>query len=212
MSTFPAHKKALSTLILILAVAPFAGACGGCDAGDRFGPRTSPEELTGFWQIVSYAADETGCQPRPTEAPYFGYFASWVTPGEEADEETGQSDLEERLDFTPCFSADHCLEEAAPEDKLPWNFQRSRAQAIHFSASLATTGTYGTECRLTSIQTLAVPLGNRLELTRSHYELHLPIEGDEACNAELAAEYRSQLPCVQGELFHLARPAGGAQP
>lgn len=184
---------------LAMVMGVMATGCDGCSLADinSSEPPADAEALVGQWSIVDYAVDEDGCRPRAARAPFAHFEISLV------DDSDGSG--EQRLQMRTCPSDDTCAERSFPENELLWDGGLEQASVTHYTANLHHADPVDTTCRLTTEHTLLVPDGDDLELTRSHYEIDLPIEGDEACIAELAEEYHAHMPCVRGQAFRLTR-------
>lgn len=193
-------------MVVPASIALLAGTagCDGCSLADigSSAPPVDAEQLTGEWRVASYASDEDGCKPRDGHAPFEGIEIA-------VDDESSGDSAPPRLELLSCPSDDQCREQAAPENELHWDGERKQATVTHYTANLHRADPVDTTCRLATEHTLLVPDGSSLELTRSYYEIDLPIEGDEACTSELAEHYHTHMPCVRGETFRLTRPEGG---
>ena len=182
------RHAALSILATALLVA--LGGCDGCTASDLMpGGPTSGDDIEGHWIIDNYAFDNQGCEPIEGESP----FSSFVVEGGES------SDGDALLTLLACPSTDACPETAPPENELRWDADYERGEYDHHAAELIDAGRTQPMCHLTAIQTLLLPAGNRLEMTRSHHEMTLPVENDDTCTADLAEEYRPQMRCARSE-------------
>lgn len=155
----------------------------------------SVEDLDGNWHVLTYGSDETGCTPQRAESP----FERVVIEVDDKSSETPD------LDIFLCRSDGNCPREAPPENALVWNRDHHRAEIIHHTANIHRIGPLEHRCRLAAIQTLLVPDGARLDVTRSTFEIALPMDDDEACNADLTSEYRAQMPCARSETVRLGR-------
>ncbi len=176
--------------ILAMALLVALGGCDGCTAADLLpGGPTSVDDIEGHWVIDNYAFDNQGCEPIEGESP----FSSFVV------ESNTSSDGDALLKLLACPSTDACPETAPPENELRWNSDYERGEYHHHAAELIDAGRTQPMCHLTAIQTLLIPAGARLEMTRSHYEMTLPIESHDACNTALAEEYRPQMRCARSE-------------
>lgn len=202
--SMPTMATQIAAGMLVLAIT----GCDGCDVtGTSASAPPTPDELAGDWVVDSYAVDEDGCNPSEGVAPYDYLKITAVSGGEEANESSIP-----HLHLLPCISSETCVEEVAPENELPWSDDQVRAEAVHHTANLTQTGPLETQCRLSTVRTLLLPKNSDLELVRSHYELDLPIEGDEACTSELAGQYHAQMNCTRGERFEFRRPEQEDEP
>ncbi len=198
-------SKNTMLLIVTAGVTILLAGCDGCDVtGSATSAPPTPDEFAGDWVVESYAADDTGCEPTGGSPPFAHLKISAVIEVDDGGPP--------RLDLLPCVSADACAGVVAPENELPWNSEHLRAEAVHHTASLTQTDPLQTQCRLSTVRTLLLPDDSTLELVRSHYDLDLPIEGDEACNTDLAAQYHAQMECTQSERFEFRRAEPGDDP
>ena len=193
--------------ILIYSMAALALAGMGCDGCESVPTSTSaplqPDDLTGMWVVSSYAADEEGCKPESAPGPFDRIRITIAADAERGD---GEAEGGQRLALLPCLTTEACTDEVVPENELVWNAQHRRAERTHHYATHTQTSPVEVQCRLSTIRTLLIADGEELELTRSYYDLDLPIEGDEACNAELAAQYHAHMTCHRSEVIGLSRP------
>lgn len=192
--------------IICVIVATTAGGCDGCEAPEvpLVSASFSVDTFDGEWNVVAYAADEQGCEPTETDSPYEVAVTEFI------DDPDGDDILKLRL----CSSEDACPDEGrpGPERRLVWKPGDERAEATEYIADLVEGAPHRSICRLATIKTLVVVQNSQLEMTESHYEITIPIEGDEACSPELAAEYSGQMPCQESKNLRLTRPDETAGP
>lgn len=175
----------------------FAMGCDDHRLPNLTDPEMSAADLGGKWHVLAYESDQMGCTPQRAQSPFDHVVV-------EPDEEKNSSDSP-RLDVFPCPSVETCPQQVAPENGLFWNPDHRRAEVVHHRAVVHRIGPREHRCRLSAIQTLLVPDGAELQMTRSYFETALPVHDDEACNSELAIEYRAQMPCTQSETIRLMR-------
>lgn len=177
--------------------------CNGCEMPGYSPSPPAVDDLEGEWVVSSYALDEDGCQPADATAPFELITVDLV----EAEDDRSAS-----VRLRICSSSDNCPQQAAPENELSWNGEYHRGEAAHYSGDIVEAAPQQRRCRLSAVKTLLAPVNSHLELTRSHFELVLPLEGDETCTPELAEAYGAQLPCTRAETARLAPPESGASP
>ena len=165
--------------------------CNGCEPPTLSPAAPAADDLHGVWSVAAYAHDDDGCEPNSDHPPY-----------EQAVIEQGGE--EDELTISLCPSAGHCPEGISPENHLTWDDDEHQATATHFSAGLADTSPERHECRLAMVQTSLTADNTRPELTRSYYELTLPVEGDGACTTELAEDHAGNMPCQRSKTAGLA--------
>lgn len=182
-------------LAALLGLAAALAGCEGCELPEFSTQPPSIEDLEGTWNVSSYAADDQGCEPRSTAPDY---------PRIVADIE--ETDDARRLAIRLCPTDEDCPPEADPEHRLEWNDEQRRAQLTFHHADVVDTDPREQLCRLEMVQTLLIPDDSEAEFTQSHFEVTLPIEGQETCTAALAEEYSAQIPCVRSETAELVRP------
>ncbi len=197
MSTSLLPRAFLGPVVIAIAIGTLG--CDGCSLTSLADSSStlSIEDITGQWHVSTYASDNDGCQPQRTAAP--------LERLEIALDESSEDSDGRRLEVLVCPSDDHCFDKAIPENQLNWDDELEQASITHHTANLLQNDPVDTTCRLAAQHTILSPHGATLTLTRSHYEVDLPTEGDEACTPELAEEYHSHMPCVRGESIELTR-------
>lgn len=179
----------------LVAAAGLAG-CDGCDTPELSTQPTTAQDLEGDWHVDSYAADDQGCEPTSAPSRYDRVVVELDGTGDDAD-----------LGLRICSTSRDCPDQTAPEHRLEWNDELHRAGRTFYTANLADNDPRRQLCRLLKVQSLLIPTNSsELEFTRSHYELTIPIEGQEACSAELAEDYSTQMPCHRSQTTRLVRP------
>ncbi len=200
MSRFNFHRWRSALAVAVMSV--MAVGCDGCESvPSSTTDAPAPDDVAGMWLIADYGSDEEGCHPEDATSSINRLQISTV-----AHEQEATSPAEHRIDIRPCLSAEACSDEVTPENELFWNADYDRAEQTYHFASPTQTSPVEIQCRLSTIRTLLIPDGSELELTRSHYSIDLPIEGDEACNSELAEQYHANMECTRSEVFHLVAP------
>ena len=189
----PPNKMVWSIAAALVLAAP---GCDGCSTPEIGSSPPAVDELEGTWEVASYGADEEGCQPEAAQAPYEEFNIEYRP----ADDETPP-----RLSLHPCWSTNECSETAPAESKLEWDDELRRGDSTHAVADLVEPAPSETHCRLSVVQTVAIPDASGLEMTRSYYEMTLPIEGDQQCRPDLAEAYHSHMECARSEQFERVR-------
>ncbi len=185
---------------LAIAAALSLGGCQGCDTPPSWLPLNGSydvDDLTGLWQVDAFSQDEQGCAPTPARPPIA--FLSIDAVDDEGHEP--------QLRLRPCQSedSDTCAAEVAPDNRLTWSFEDQQATTLHHSATLESSQPAQNECRFTATRSVITPGSETLEITRSHYAITLPLEGDQSCRPEQAAAYQDLLPCTRSETLELHR-------
>ena len=190
----PCRVASSAVVSSLLAAGIILVGCNGCELPD-YGPSAlTAEELTGEWAIGAYALDDDGCEPRTLQAPYDRIVI-----------EHGGDDGELQLQVCP-DGLDSCPDQPPAENTLHWNDELHRAEATHLTAGMVNGPPESRICRLSRVKTLLTPDNSQLEFTRSVYEIELPIEGEESCNAELAEASSAQMPCKNSQSARLVAP------
>lgn len=190
-------RRFLSRALLVAAIASGATGCDGCTDSavtSSSTPELTADELSGLWIVEAYGVDPRGCNPDGAAAPL-----------EAVEISVSETAPKTKLKLKDCPSKGSCVQQARPENTLEWNEEHQKATLVHHSADFSSNRLVETTCRLSATRILVVSEGPSLEMTRSEFELTLPVEGDQSCDPDLAAEYEAQMTCVRGETFELIR-------
>ncbi len=191
----PAPRWGALIAIALSVLALAATACQGCDlpAWTGITPTYDADDLLGTWHVESFARDRDACQPTPERPPNSYLHVDITDDGE--------------LLLIPCQQKDldACNPYVGPDHNLLWSDDDQRADTTHFGATLESEQSIHSDCRLSATRTLLTPGPDTLEITRSHYELTLPLEGDQSCDPDHAADHHPSLPCTRSEIITVIR-------